>query len=107
MTDKLDVNKFFENKSVEISDVEHDDDRRARIAREERSDRAALSRDKTLFNVLVASYCLFLGLGIFLLYKNDFSIDTPQGKLGWLVVTNLLSVFLSALAGFRIGQKSK
>ena len=107
MTSKLDINKLFENKSVEISDVEHDEDRRARIAREDRADRAAHFRDRTLFVVLVASYCIFFCVALVLLWKSDFAVDSQQGKLGWLIITNMLTAFLSALGGFRVGQRNK
>jgi hypothetical protein len=107
MTSKLDVNKLFENKSLEISDVEHDDDRRARIALEDRADRARHNRDSVLFYVLLLSYGIFFVLSMYLLWRNDFNVESQQGKLGWLIVTNLLTAFLSSLAAFKVGQKGK
>ena len=107
MVGKLDINTLLDKHTVEVVAVEHDVDRNARIVREDRTDRAAHFRDRVLFLLLIASYCIFLTLAVMLLVKSDFNVDSSQGKLGWLIITNLLTLFLSALAGFRVGQKSK
>jgi hypothetical protein len=106
MTNALDVTRGLKG-TIEFAPEEHDDDRRARIIREERADNAAHSRDRLLFYVLIGSYVTCFVLGIVLLWINNFSVDTSQGKLGWMLLTNLLTAFISALAGFRIGQKGK
>ena len=107
MAGKLDIDKLLDKHTVELAPVEHDDDRRARIVREDRADRATHFRDRVLFFVLISSYCLCFVSAAVLLWKSDFAVDSPQGKLGWLIITNLLAVYLSALAGFRVGQKTK
>ena len=107
MVDSLDINALISKGNVVVTSGEHDEERRARLVREEREHRSDLFKSWILFALLILSYVGLFGLCVYVLISSDLSMETMPGKLAWLGVSTLFSGLVSGFAGMMIGLKRR
>ena len=107
MADTFDINALIARGNVVVSSGEHEDERKARLVREERQHRSEMCKGWILFALVISSYVGLFGLCIYVLISSGLSMETMPGKLAWLGVSTLFSGLVSGLAGLMIGSKNK
>jgi hypothetical protein len=106
MLDAFDVNRGLKG-TLTLSPTESDDERRARLAREEREHNWELSKEKIIFGLVVFSYMTMLLTCLFVILRSEHATDSPQTRLAWIGVTALISGLVSSFAGYAVGSRKK
>ena len=98
---------MFEKGILGLTEGERDDERTHRLIRENRDHIADFWKGIIIFGIVVLSYLVLLVVCIYVVFINNFSMDTAQGKIAWLGVTALVSGLVSSFAGFAVGSRKK
>lgn len=94
MAGELDLNKLVKKGSVEVGPPEQDDERAARLRREERRDH----REHVLFYVILASVLAVSGICLWAIFASP-SLDPDTRAFSRTVLTSLLSGGIAFLFG--------
>jgi hypothetical protein len=103
MTGKVDISSLFKDGVVMLP--EHDEERQARIRRDEREHLTKIRKGWIVFVSVFVSYFAFLAVSLYLILWKEMSPDTTLGKFAWLSLTSLVSSLAAAYGGYAAGQK--
>jgi hypothetical protein len=94
--------KKLEGRYPGIIFEEHDDERQARIARENKEHAYRLWKDKIVFSLVAASGVILFLICCYVLLARDNAIDPASRDLAKIGITALFTGLVSFLAGQRI-----
>lgn len=97
----VDLSKLISGNSLAVFD-EHDEDRQARIARENKELDHRLWKDKIVFLLVVGSGAILFLICGYVLLAGDSAIDPASRDLAKIGITALFTGLVSFLAGQRI-----
>jgi hypothetical protein len=90
-----------ENKNSVVVLEEHDDERQARIARENKEHAHKLWKDKIVFSLVVGSGIILFFICCYVLLARDDNVDPTSRDLAKIGITALFTGLVSFLAGQR------
>ena len=107
MTTEIDINKIIQPGAVVVSNPEHDDERKARLKREEKSHDWQIRKDQLATAVVMGSYITLTGTCLFVLYNSNSIANSAAIQLAQVGLTALITGVVTGVVGFLVGQKSK
>jgi len=99
----VDLSRLISGNSLAVLD-EHDDERQARIARENKEHDYKLWKDKVVFLLVVCSGIILFLICCYVLLARDSAIDPSARDLAKLGITALFTGLVSFIAGQRISR---
>ena len=98
MLQQVDLDKVFKKGSLELALPEQDDERAARLRREERHSQRQSQREHVLFYVILASVLAVSGICLWAIFASP-SLDPDTRAFSRTVLTSLLSGGIAFLFG--------